>query len=42
MKKTSIIILSDDYDSNFNKYTDSSLILNEKLMKINRNAENSI
>ena len=41
--ETSIIILSDDYDSNFNKYTDSSLILkNEKLMKINRNTENSI
>lgn len=39
----SIIILSDDYDSNFNKYADSSLILkNEKLMKINRNTENSI
>jgi ABC-type lipoprotein export system ATPase subunit len=39
----SIIILSDDYDSKFDKYLDSPFILeNGKLMKININTENSI
>ncbi|PKL67224.1 MAG: hypothetical protein CVV28_07440 [Methanobacteriales archaeon HGW-Methanobacteriales-1] len=41
--ETSIIILSDDHDSNFDKYLDSSFILkNGKLIKINRIIENSI
>jgi ABC-type lipoprotein export system ATPase subunit len=35
-EETAIIILSDDYDSNFNRYLDSSLKLkNGKLIKIN-------